>query len=146
MMPGPSEPTPVQLNHILEPLVKELWLLKNGVSMDIHGEEEPENVFGDIMCTNCDTPAAQCLSGQAGHSADLHPCPYCSTVMLDINKVSSYGDGDRTLKDDEDLLYYAFQYHNAPTAHQKPYPQAPRYLVVRIKSDTQLASLKENCP
>ncbi|KAF9254739.1 hypothetical protein L218DRAFT_885652, partial [Marasmius fiardii PR-910] len=121
IMPGPYEPTPDQLNNLLEPSVKEMRLLKNGqcsVSMDIYGQDEPEDIYADYMCTNCNTPAARRVSGQAGHSADMHPCPYCSIIMPDINKELSYGP-NHTLKADEDLLYEAYQSKNTPPAQQK---------------------------
>ncbi len=58
--------------------------------MDIHDHPEPVSVYADYICLNCDTPAARKISGQAGHAADLHPCPYCKTTLLDVNKSESY--------------------------------------------------------
>lgn len=49
-----------------------------------------ESVFGDIIITNCDTPAARKLSGFAGHSADNCPCPWCRCTLLETNKLSGY--------------------------------------------------------
>ncbi|KAK0229713.1 hypothetical protein EDD85DRAFT_956810 [Armillaria nabsnona] len=104
IMPGPKEPSPQQLNHCLEPSIKEMAILKDGVKMDIHGPPERALVYADYICSNCDMPAARKISGQAGHAADLHPCPYCKTTLLDVNKVESYADNSAEHKDDYELL------------------------------------------
>lgn len=57
--------------------------------MEIYGQDA-EEVYADYVCDNCDTPAARKISGTAGHAADFHPCPYCDTILLDINKPVAY--------------------------------------------------------
>jgi len=49
-----------------------------------------EEVYADIICDNCDTPGARKISGTAGHSADIHPCPWCRCVLLDVNRPQGY--------------------------------------------------------
>ncbi|SJL03635.1 uncharacterized protein ARMOST_06992 [Armillaria ostoyae] len=117
VMLRPKEPTPQQLNHCLEPLTKEMAMLKNGIEMDIHDHPEPVSVYTDYICLNCDMPAAQKISGQAGHAADLHPCPYCKTTLLDVNKSELYTDNHVVLKEDYELLRHAFHSRDAPVHH-----------------------------
>ncbi|KAF5380388.1 hypothetical protein D9615_004710 [Tricholomella constricta] len=114
---GPSEPNAQQLNHILEPSTKELSMLQHGVLMEIH-DQEPELIYADYICNNCDTPAARKISGTAGHSADFHPCPYCETVLIDINKPETYEAGGQTKKDDYQLLRQAFSAKISSTRRQ----------------------------
>lgn len=106
VLPGPKEPNVQQINHCLEPSVKELIMLKNGslslmqlalnspiipgVKMDIINEEEPVDVFADNEILDCDMPAAHKLSGTAGHSHDMHPCLYCDVDITKINTRQGY--------------------------------------------------------
>lgn len=53
--------------------------------MDIHGEEEPADVFADFICLNNDSPAARKFSGCAGVGHDTFPCLWCNANVLDIN-------------------------------------------------------------
>jgi hypothetical protein len=86
VLSGPKEPDQRQLNHCLEPPIKEiaklrdgaskvllvsffrLYLCLAGVKMDVHGKEEQADVYTDIFCLNCDTPAMRKLGGAAGHA------------------------------------------------------------------------------
>jgi hypothetical protein len=114
-MPGPTEPTTEQMNNALQPVVKELRQLKQGlfevdlfrciqllillttqgVEMKIHSQE-PAKVYADCICANCDTPAAHKFNGTAGHSHDFHPCPYCDATVVDVDTMSGY-DGSKTI-------------------------------------------------
>lgn len=107
--------------------------------MDVH-DEEPQDIYADLVCDNCDTPAARKISGAAGHSADFHPCLYCDTVLVDVNKPCAYDstgmllqffsmtlDAKRTtyppapaytLKDDRHLLRQAYLSRDATTQRQ----------------------------
>lgn len=49
-----------------------------------------EEVYADIICDNCDTPGARKISGTAGHSSDINPCPWCRCVLLDVNRPQGY--------------------------------------------------------
>ncbi|KAG6883506.1 hypothetical protein C0992_008596 [Termitomyces sp. T32_za158] len=90
-MPGPMEPTTAQLNNALEPDVKEIRQLKRGIKMAIHSQD-PDMVYADCVCANCDTPATHKFNGSAGHTHDFHPCPYCNANVLDINQIPGYND------------------------------------------------------
>lgn len=57
--------------------------------MQIYGEE-PEIVYADCICANCDTPAAHKFNGAAGHGHNIHPCPYCHATIVDVDKLSGY--------------------------------------------------------
>ncbi|KAK0429946.1 hypothetical protein EV421DRAFT_1669536, partial [Armillaria borealis] len=71
-------------------------------------------VYADYICSNCDMPTARKISEQAGHATDLHPCPYCKTMLLDVNKAESYADNSAERKDDYKLLQHAFRSCDAP--------------------------------
>ncbi|KAG1760475.1 hypothetical protein EDD22DRAFT_990093 [Suillus occidentalis] len=69
IMPGPKEPNVQQINHCLEPSSCELMELKNGifccmlgVKMDVHGEDEPANIFADNEILDCNMPASHKFS------------------------------------------------------------------------------------
>jgi len=68
-----------------------------GVEMDILDDDQ-HTIYGNYFFNDCDTPAARKVSGTAGHSADLHPCPYCETVLIDVGKLDLYHP--------EGILYY----------------------------------------
>ncbi|KAF9461452.1 hypothetical protein BDZ94DRAFT_1371533 [Collybia nuda] len=106
IMPGPKEPNTEQLNNALEPDVRELKQLKNGVKMDIYGEA-PAEIFADSHKFN----------GSAGHSHDFHPCPYCNVNILDVDLMSGYDDSPVD-KDDFHLLKHAFKSRGAGPQRQ----------------------------
>lgn len=54
--------------------------------------QAPDTVYEDCICANCDTPAAHKFNGLAGHSHDMHPCPYCDVNILDVDDMSGYDD------------------------------------------------------
>ncbi|KII92119.1 hypothetical protein PLICRDRAFT_461608 [Plicaturopsis crispa FD-325 SS-3] len=115
-MPGPHEPTQQQLNHSMEPVTKDMIRLNNGVEMEIYGEE-PDDVFADCVCANCDTPTARKMNGTAGHTHDLHPCPYCHVDVLDLNRVEGFNYTSED-KDDYKMLRRAFESRVSGAAHQ----------------------------
>ncbi|KAG1888658.1 hypothetical protein F4604DRAFT_1877216 [Suillus subluteus] len=90
IMPGPKEPNIQQINHCLEPLSREVMELKNGVKMDIHGEDEPANIFVDNTILDCDMPASHKCNGTAGHSHDFHPCAFCDVDIVKVNTPEGY--------------------------------------------------------
>ena len=66
----------------------------SGVKMEAYDDNDQEiieeDVYCDVICDNCDTPAACKVSGTAGHSSDINPCPWCRCMMLDVNWPSGY--------------------------------------------------------
>ncbi|KII86134.1 hypothetical protein PLICRDRAFT_115269 [Plicaturopsis crispa FD-325 SS-3] len=116
-MPGPHEPTQQQLNHSMEPAAKEIMLLNHGVEMEIHGEE-PDDIYADCSCSNCDTPAARKMNGTAGHSHDMHPCPYCNVNIVDVNNPLLMLYEGWQDKDDYTMLRHAFASRVAGAARQ----------------------------
>jgi hypothetical protein len=62
--------------------------------MEIYDDEDvnlvQEEVYADFSCNNCDTPGARKISGTAGHSADMNPCPWCRCLLLDVNRAQGY--------------------------------------------------------
>ncbi|PPQ99854.1 hypothetical protein CVT24_009605 [Panaeolus cyanescens] len=118
IMPGPGEPDARQLNHCLEPLTKEFIQLNHGVSMNVHDSDDPVEVYADCIFDNCDTPAARKVLGTAGHSADMHPCPYCNIRITDVNLPAGYDWKNLNKKKDEALLRYAFESQRFGEAQQ----------------------------
>ncbi|KAF9489274.1 hypothetical protein BDN71DRAFT_1530062 [Pleurotus eryngii] len=108
VMPGTKEPDTQQINHCLEPLVLDLLQLKNGVKMEIYDDETTDKVFADLVCNNCDTPAARKISGTAGHAHEFHPCPYCETMLVHVNQAAGYNSTHQR-KGDFPMLRQAFQ-------------------------------------
>jgi hypothetical protein len=49
-----------------------------------------EVVYADFICNNCDTPGARKISGTAGHSANINPCPWCHCRLVDVNRPEGY--------------------------------------------------------
>ncbi|KAJ3910774.1 hypothetical protein F5877DRAFT_87069 [Lentinula edodes] len=110
--PGPTEPTTEQLVHVMESDIHEISLLKEGIDMEMYDENNEniviETVRADVTCTNCDTPSARKLGGHAGHSHDLHCCPWCHCTLLDVNRPAGYYSEVRDLgfilRNDYDML------------------------------------------
>ncbi|KAF9056739.1 hypothetical protein BDP27DRAFT_1386299 [Rhodocollybia butyracea] len=119
--PGPTEPNIDQIIHCLEPLAKEIEVLRTGVKMEIHGSDVPVDVYADAALVNCDTPAARKLSGTAGHSHDLQPCLYCHIALVDVNTEAGY-DFKWAAKDDFEMLKHAFASEDAA-------PQRKEYIL-----------------
>jgi len=49
-----------------------------------------EDVAGDVICNNCDTPGARKVSGTAAHNHKTHPCPWCRCLLTDFNQPTGY--------------------------------------------------------
>ncbi|KAF9455543.1 hypothetical protein BDZ94DRAFT_1179759, partial [Collybia nuda] len=124
ILPGPKEPNQIQLNHALEPPIKEIAILKNGVylflcvQMDVHGEDTQADVYTDLFLLNCDTPAIQKFNGVAGHGHNIHPCFYCDTTLPDIDTQKGY-DNSWNEKTDFSMLRQAFNAKDAAPAREK---------------------------
>ncbi|KAE9387733.1 hypothetical protein BT96DRAFT_837285 [Gymnopus androsaceus JB14] len=120
--PGPTEPNGDQILHIMEPMVQDCVLLKQGIEMEMYDEDDDKIVnkivYADVACTNCDTPAARKIGGHAGHSADINPCPWCWCTQLDVNKVAGYYREGFVERNDFDMLKQKFYAKDAPTQCQ----------------------------
>ncbi|KAG1731002.1 hypothetical protein EDB19DRAFT_2010037 [Suillus lakei] len=118
IMPGPKEPNIVQINHCLEPSTRELMELKNGVKMDVYGEEELADVFADNEALACDMPASHKCNRTAGHSHDFHPCAFCDVDIVKINTPEGYNNS-WTNKNDYHMLHQSFYSKDPTPAHQE---------------------------
>ncbi|KAG2092682.1 hypothetical protein BD769DRAFT_1631822 [Suillus cothurnatus] len=118
IMLGPKEPNIIQINHCLEPSTRELLELKNGVKMDVYGEEELADVFTDNEALTCDMPASHKCNGTAGHSHNFHPCAFCDVDIIKINTPEGYNNS-WTNKDDYHMLRQSFYSKDATPAHQE---------------------------
>ncbi|KAG1749066.1 uncharacterized protein EDB91DRAFT_1244855 [Suillus paluster] len=118
IMLGPKEPNIVQINHCLEPSTHELMELKNGVKMDVYGEEDLADVFADNEALTCDMPALHKCNGTAGHSHDFHPCAFCDIDIVKINTPEGYNNS-WTNKDNYHMLCQSFYSKDATPARQE---------------------------
>jgi len=122
-----------------------------------------ETVYADFTCNNCDTPGARKISGTAGHSADIHPCPWCRCVLLDTDRPQGYDQACRISS-----LFSAFSYTHivvslypkrrlrhaqtevlfqecSHTATDK-YSRKPRRSVLSAGLHSRMATLSNDCP
>lgn len=77
-----------------------------------------EKVYLDVICNNCDTPGARKIAGFAGHSALVHPCPWCKCTLLDVNKPVGYNFDDFVLRDDSAVLKQKFLARESSSARK----------------------------
>ena len=77
IIPGPTEPS-LDMNTLLNPLVKELLKFWEGVSMDVHKGASIEKALirCAILCCACDLPAGRKVCGFVGFNATLG-CSKC---------------------------------------------------------------------
>ena len=73
VIPGPHEPKR-DVNSFLQPLVKELLLLWDGILLNVNSK--PQLIRGALLCVACDIPAARKVAGFLGHSA-RYGCSRC---------------------------------------------------------------------
>ncbi|KAG1731639.1 uncharacterized protein EDB91DRAFT_1084995 [Suillus paluster] len=85
--------------------------------MDIHGEDEPANIFADNTILDCDMPASHKCNGTVGHSHDFHPCAFCDVDIVKVNTPEGY-DNSCTPKDDYQMLRQSFYSKDATQARQ----------------------------
>jgi hypothetical protein len=88
LIPGPLEPTVLQINHVLKPLVHELKELWTGVKFDSTTNFPNGRIIkvmlGPIVC---DLPAIRKVLGMAGHSSDKNMCSFCRVTKKRIDRV-----------------------------------------------------------
>lgn len=80
IIPGPREPKQT-INTILEPLVKDLLALWDGIFMSIPSLMAPVRIRSILLCISCDIPACRKVCGFLGHNAHLA----CSKCMKFFN-------------------------------------------------------------
>ena len=68
IIPGPHEPKR-DINSFLDPIVKELIDLWNGVEMNVHSFPNPQKIKCALLCVTCDLPAGKKVAGFLGHMA-----------------------------------------------------------------------------
>lgn len=84
IIPGPSEPS-MNINSYLEPVVKDLKNLWEGVLLDINGKQT--KIRAAVACLACDVPAARKVGGFIGFKAK-----YGCTKCLKEFRVDKFGD------------------------------------------------------
>lgn len=63
-------------NLFLLPIYKDLQMLKAGVVMEVHGEQEKQIVHAECISGSCDSPARATIFNQKLHSG-FYSCPIC---------------------------------------------------------------------
>ena len=105
--------------------------------MDLHGEGERQQVFGDLINSCSDTPASCKFAGLAGHSSADHPCRWCQITLAQVSSLAGYEPQCKSLcweewaprftkcealafsrKDDAALLQASFQSRSAGKTRQ----------------------------
>ncbi|KAJ3501185.1 hypothetical protein NLJ89_g9453 [Agrocybe chaxingu] len=88
IIPGPTEPSKEQINHILCPLVDDLLILwLHGFFLtSTAGYPHGRLVRGAVIPLICDLPAARQMSGFAGHSSNNF-CSFCTLKAQDIDNL-----------------------------------------------------------
>lgn len=76
IIPGPSEPS-MNIYSYLEPLIDELLLLWDGITVTINGKRE--KIRAALSCIACDVPAARKIGGFIGHKGK-RGCSRCLRV------------------------------------------------------------------
>ena len=79
IIPGPHEPSKT-MNTLLEPAVKGLHALWQGIPMHFPSLRLPVHIRAALICITCDIPACRKLCGFLGHNAHL-ACSKCSTFF-----------------------------------------------------------------
>ncbi|KAG1736440.1 uncharacterized protein EDB91DRAFT_1250062 [Suillus paluster] len=136
IMPGPKEPNIQQINYCLEPSTRELMDLKNGVKMDVHGEEEAADVFADNEVLACNMPASHKCNRTAGHSHDFHLCAFCNADVVKINTPEGYNN-TWSAKDNFHMLHQSFYSRDAGPARQEAIlrDHGVRWSILNLLSD-----------
>ena len=90
ILPGPKEPE-LTVNSFIEPLVKDLLLLWEGVELQVcqGTHTETKLVHGAVICCSCDLPAGRKLCGFLGHSAHLG-CSKCMKNFPSVKEAPGY--------------------------------------------------------
>ena len=96
IIPGPSEPSH-DINCYMEPLVKDLIELWDGVSMSVYtgGAILAKTIRCAVLCCACDLPAGRKVCGFLGHPASLG-CSKCLKKFSGSVGNMSYSGFDRS--------------------------------------------------
>ena len=76
VVPGPTEPSKT-MNSLLEPVVKDLLALWDGVYFKLSWLRVPVRIRAVLLCISCDIPACRKVCGFLGHNANL-ACSKCT--------------------------------------------------------------------
>jgi hypothetical protein len=108
IIPGPKEPNAQQINHCLEPSIRELIEVKNGTfryecahilmntcceaskcisTTTMNLQISPQTIrFSTATCQH----RTSVLNGTAGHSHDFHHCVFCDIDIVKVNNPEGY--------------------------------------------------------
>ncbi|KAG8977116.1 hypothetical protein FRB93_012274 [Tulasnella sp. JGI-2019a] len=119
-IPGPFEPSLLQLNHILKPMTDEFIELQKGMYMWVHGHDIPQMVPAVIAFESCDTPASRKIAGQAGHSHHTLPCPVCDMPLASLTDLANFDkDPPWKAREPQTLMNAAFEYLSASSKRKE---------------------------
>ncbi|KAI7957548.1 hypothetical protein MJO28_004643 [Puccinia striiformis f. sp. tritici] len=98
LTPGPSEPTVLQMNNVLGPLVAELkGLWHQGVTIPTRHNPQGLEIKVALISAVCDLPAIRKLIGYGSHSA-RHFCSFCYLEDCEINSLDCTSWKKRTIQ------------------------------------------------
>jgi len=91
IMPGPTEPSLEQINHLLRPLVKQLlYHYEVGITIPTPTSPDGQLFQSALLTLVSDLPASRKTAGFASHSA-THFCPNCDLTLHDIGSLDFEG-------------------------------------------------------
>ncbi|RDX44360.1 hypothetical protein OH76DRAFT_1458045 [Lentinus brumalis] len=110
VIPGPTEPTTAQLNHVLSPLVHELRKLYNGA---VTRRDDPQLAHGYLNNNCSDLPAAHKVNGLRGHTSHDFMCDVCTMPFNSLVSPDCFDPTKFVHRNDWRFLKYAFRWREA---------------------------------
>ncbi|KAI0062605.1 hypothetical protein BV25DRAFT_1915767 [Artomyces pyxidatus] len=109
VIPGPHEPSLTQLNYIIEPIVKQILKLYNGVYMRVHGKENLQEIHGTLYVDASDLPASRKIAGLLAPTAEKFMCHVCTQRFSSLVCSDCFDPEKFKLRDDWRFIKYAYQ-------------------------------------
>ncbi|KAJ7756554.1 hypothetical protein B0H16DRAFT_1538396 [Mycena metata] len=112
-IPGPSEPSLEQLNHVLVSFTNSMKRLYNGAVFRVHGHQNPEVSHSQILSNVSDLPASRKTAGLPSHNSKFFMCPHCYMHFYELTQVHCFDPSRFKPRDDYRHLKYAFRAREA---------------------------------
>ncbi|KAF9509830.1 hypothetical protein BS47DRAFT_1365018 [Hydnum rufescens UP504] len=89
-VPGPREPSLEQLNKVIEPFVREMFLLEQGLPFKVHSFQHEQIIHAKLWFNASDLPASRKSVGDASHSKPGHFCSFCDKDSSCLSDASGF--------------------------------------------------------
>ncbi|KAF9508695.1 hypothetical protein BS47DRAFT_1365780 [Hydnum rufescens UP504] len=89
-VPGPREPSLEQLNEVIEPFVREMFLLEQGLPFKVHSFQHEQIIHAKLWFNASDLPASRKFVGNASHSKPGHFCSFCNKDSSCLSDASGF--------------------------------------------------------